>query len=465
MDRTILDNTLDSIINPHGYVLASSSRLRGTLIDVVRAAIDRIRNLENEWKEGNWSTLPPAQKEQNQIPVSEKTAIPPALPVDSTVTTTNSGGITLNKLFDAYIERMKPRPQTIEEQKLAVRQFENILGRKNPLVQSVTYPEAELFYHTLKWLPKSSKVSERDLPLVPIAAAMEAGTLQRPLSAGATAAKKLSLISAMFRWGVDRNYLEKNPFNRIAGPSDSNPINKRRSFSPEDITKIFSTPLFLGCQDYEIWRKKGNMLLANHRFWLPLMALYTGARLEEMGQLLISDIKTQDGVLYFHITEEVEDSNANGIKKSVKTRSSVRRVPFHKALLGLGFKQYFEFLKTTNETHLFPELSHKTKKTHGFSQWFNREFRASIGLTDRNRTFHSFRHLFKDECREEGLGRDMHDAISGHKDGSTSAKYGDGLKVATIKKELDKASLPPLPGIPPRKGPFKIVEGIGVVVG
>jgi hypothetical protein len=215
-----LDNTLDSILNPHGYVLASSSRLRGTLIDVVRASIDQIRNIENEWKEGNWSTLPPTYEEQTPIPVSQKTATPPALAMDFTVTTTNSDGITLNKLFDAYIERMKPRPQTIEEQKLAVRQFENILGRKNPLVQSVTYPEAELFYDTLKWLPKSLKTTEKESPLAPIAAAMRAGTLNRPRAAGATAAKKLSLISAMFRWGVDRNYLEKNPFTRIAGPAD-----------------------------------------------------------------------------------------------------------------------------------------------------------------------------------------------------------------------------------------------------
>jgi len=41
----------------------------------------------------------------------------------------------------------------------------------------------------------------------------------------------------------------------------------------------------------------------------------------------------------------------------------------------------------------------------------------SIGLTNRARVFHSFRHGFKDALRRAGVSEDLNDALTGHSGG------------------------------------------------
>jgi integrase len=43
--------------------------------------------------------------------------------------------------------------------------------------------------------------------------------------------------------------------------------------------------------------------------------------------------------------------------------------------------------------------------TGNWSKWWGRYMRNVIGIKDRRKVFHSFRHTFKDACREAGLGR------------------------------------------------------------
>ena len=38
--------------------------------------------------------------------------------------------------------------------------------------------------------------------------------------------------------------------------------------------------------------------------------------------------------------------------------------------------------------------------------------------------FHSFRHSFKDICRECGIGEDVRDALQGHSEGDSAGGYG-----------------------------------------
>ena len=88
-----------------------------------------------------------------------------------------------------------------------------------------------------------------------------------------------------------------------APTKDSRPETKRRPLSADDLKAIFSTSVFAGCATYKGWREQGKMLLANHRFWVPLLALVTGSRLEEIGQLLVGDVRKEDDILFMDITE------------------------------------------------------------------------------------------------------------------------------------------------------------------
>src|SRR4051812_32816467 len=60
---------------------------------------------------------------------------------------------------------------------------------------------------------------------------------------------------------------------------------------------------------------------------------YMGARLEELGQALVSGVVTVGGVLSLDINDQSDG-------KSVKTTFSRRTVPIHPELLRLGFNRY-----------------------------------------------------------------------------------------------------------------------------
>jgi len=63
----------------------------------------------------------------------------------------------------------------------------------------------------------------------------------------------------------------------------------------------------------------------DYQFWLPLIALHTGARLNEIAQLRVEDIKDIDGIKCFYINEEHE-------LKTLKNTNSMRYIPIHSAL-------------------------------------------------------------------------------------------------------------------------------------
>lgn len=367
----------------------------------------------------------------------------------------------LSQLHDAHVKRTEPK--SVSEQKLAIRQLSKFLGKADPFIHEITFDQAERFYDTLRWLPKSMTTAEMTRPLTEIADAMRSGAMDRPRAAGGTAAKKLQLINAMFQYADGRGWLPLgNPFAKLAGPKDSKPAQRRRPFTAEHLGMIFSAPLFAGCASYTDWRHAGQTLVTNHRFWLPLLALVTGSRLGELGQLLVADVRREDGILFIDITEDEDaDKPVATAGKSVKTHTSVRRVPLHHIALDAGFQTYLDWLAATGERQLFPELPATNKRTKEMSRWFGRAFRPSIGIDDPTRTFHSFRHLFKDRCREAKLRRDLHDSLTGHADGSAGAHYGDGLTLEDLKSGIDALTFPGLPCILARTGPFVMTSGIG----
>ena len=70
---------------------------------------------------------------------------------------------------------------------------------------------------------------------------------------------------------------------------------------------------------------------------------------------------------------------------------------------------------------------HRASDTQGvraWSKWFGRYLR-DVGIKDRSKVFHSFRHGFKDALRSGKVGRELHDALTGHSTrGDVSQDYG-----------------------------------------
>jgi integrase len=90
-------------------------------------------------------------------------------------------------------------------------------------------------------------------------------------------------------------------------------------------------------------------------FWLPLLGLFTGARLGELAPLTAADVTTDQatGIPIITITEDRE----NG--RRLKTAASARVVPVHPELVRLGLLRFVEEAKRGigSEARLFPALT------------------------------------------------------------------------------------------------------------
>ncbi len=191
----------------------------------------------------------------------------------------------------------------------------------------------------------------------------------------------LKQVSSFLGWLFDEDYttaqgIQKPLQGVFKGGGDAS--DKVDAFSDEDLKKLFEN-------DYYFRRK--HRTASQH--WIPLIGLFTGARLNEICQLYVTDIKCKDGIYYFDINQNEDD-------KHLKKPYHAREVPIHKKLLDLKFIEYVHSVKTKR---LFTELKyHETRyyqKT--ISNWFRVTYKKNckVGLKKgEKKVFHSFRHTF-----------------------------------------------------------------------
>jgi len=267
------------------------------------------------------------------------------------------------------------------------------------------------------------------------------------LSARTINSKYLSPLSTFFRWAISNGLIEKNPVEgvRVLLPKGGNKAKKRLPFTTEQLQTIFAAPVFTGCRSESKLFEPGGHRLRDHRFWTPLIAVWSGARLNEIGQLLRSDIRETDGIWCFHFTEDAE-----GDTKRLKTEAARRVVPVHPELGRVGFLDYVRTGTGSAGPRLFPNWKRGEDGYYssGFSKWFGR-FLASVDLKDPRLVFHSFRHGFKDGLRRAMVEERIQDAIMGHEPEHVSSDYGLGYAPAELNKAI-KAVTYPSPGRKPR---------------
>lgn len=172
----------------------------------------------------------------------------------------------------------------------------------------------------------------------------------------------------------------------------------RAMWEGDPLTTLLAAPVWTGCSTEERPRTPGPNIIANERFWLPVLALYSGARLEELARLVRGEVLEDAGIPYLSITDDEPvgpDGELVARKARVKTKAGVRRVPLHPAVLSLGFLDYVRHIAPQPADFLFPRLKADPKKGNQrsgkFSQWFT-AYRRDVGVNDPRYVFHSFRH-------------------------------------------------------------------------
>lgn len=244
----------------------------------------------------------------------------------------------------------------------------------------------------------------------------------------ATIKKAIGLLSAVFELAVANDKMTSNPAKGIRLAKPKVDRKSRVPFDPDELSRIFESAVFSQGE-----RPKGGR--GEAAFWLPYLGLWTGARLEELGQLLVTDVCCEQGIHYLDIT----DDPVTG--KRLKSTSSRRRVPLHHELLRLGFLDYVQRQRDAGERRLFPLLtaSGGRQLTSSWSQWFSRYLRETVGIKDSRKVFHSFRHGFKEACRQSGIPKDIHDQLTGHASRDVGDRYGgERFPLAPLAAAMDR---------------------------
>ncbi len=177
------------------------------------------------------------------------------------------------------------------------------------------------------------------------------------------------------------------------------------------------------------------------RYWIPMIGLYHGFRLNEICSLRLKDIYQHADGTY------VIDVNADGAKKKVKNKSSIRIVPIHPYVLdSLGFRDYIEKrnANAAPDDLLFPNLTYT--ETQGFSKnmsvWFNSWKTTWLPAESRYKNFHSLRHTFVRQAQNQAKMSDRcNQEITGHSVSGVSRVhmgYSGRLQPTDVLLELSK---------------------------
>ncbi len=299
------------------------------------------------------------------------------------------------------------------------------IGAETPL-SAISDDTVQAVRSLLSRLPANRK---KVYPKLSLSKAIEkAQTDGRPPLDPVTQAQYLRALRDVLAVGLRKGLIRHNP------AADVKPIKKSKLSAAEKRLPWTDDQIigFFTGKFYQRFRPQASQPYTNRdrgwRFWVPLLMLLTGARPNEICQLLTADLKrTKSGTWYLDLIECEDDDS-----KSIKTESSRRRVPLHPELIKISFLSFVEERRKKhgrNELRLFPEI--KPDKYGNMAAYPTRRFRehfipAEITLGKRQ-VFYSLRHNVRDALRRAKAPPETLLAVTGWSPSgkAVSDDYGD----------------------------------------
>ena len=214
-------------------------------------------------------------------------------------------------------------------------------------------------------------------------------------------------ISSVLKYSIRQGVIETNPASSLDLKPYGASEKKRKPFTHEMLVKLFSQDL---PDDIRL-------------LWSILIS--TGMRLDEAALLKATDIKTQQDIRFFDLTEAV-----------VKNEGSARKVPVPSVIEPMLEKWLADL--TSERLFTFPVNADGKAQNAASkkSMYYIRKVMNDEGLVT-----HSFRHSFKDLCRNADIPQDLHDFITGHSGGDSASNYGEGHSLIRRKEALERLNL------------------------
>lgn len=332
-----------------------------------------------------------------------------------------------SKVFDEFaLEKYNNRTgeNTIRQNQQCLETIFEIIGKK--YVESITYKDCQKVVRSVYNIPKKWKERYKGQKLSALLSKKNDDAISL------SSVKKYLRIFKEFMIFCKNNRYIPDSFQGDIKITKRKEVISIEAFTKDELKKIFDPMTYPRIMDIKY----------SYRYWIPLIALYSGMRLNEICQLYLDDIKVSKGVWYFDISDERKDQH-------IKNSQSKRLVPIHSKLLELGIIEYANKVREVkvNNKHqdrLFYQLNYSVKNHYiqAISQWFGR-YLKKIGIDSRSKVFHSFRHTVKPYLRDAGISKEYQNLLCGWiGDDEGERTYGGNVSIKKLYSELSKLKYP-----------------------
>ena len=338
-------------------------------------------------------------------------------------TSEKESSLLLSELISIYIKTKLSDGQwkkhSVSDHRNRLAYLTEILGNRN--INDITRTDFRKFRDILRQLPPNRKksVKYRNKSIQEILAMIPEETLNIK-----TVNDIVQAVSSMFNWAEREGIIKNNYAKDLTLPDHRQDIEKREHFTAEDITKIFFSGDYLP-----------ENFISPAYYWIPLIGLYTGMRLEEISQLNCDDIKKENDIWFINISEE--DVDNSGTQKILKNSTARRAVPIHQDILDRGFISFVEKVKEDKHIRLFHTLNKTKDSKYGkqpgkhFSKWIKEH-----GIQGK-KSFHSLRHTFSHYFKTRNMHNDIFRQVFGHMIKELAGRqYGGKFSVQQCYNEL-----------------------------
>ena len=231
-------------------------------------------------------------------------------------------------------------------------------------------------------------------------------------SSNATVRNYISSVSDVLNYAVRNDLITTNPSKALDLRSYGKTAKKRKPFPDEMLHSLFA-----------------QALPNDVRMHFSLM-ITTGMRLDEAGLMTKSNIKIDNGIQYFDLTEAI-----------IKNKGAARKVPVPDVIK----EQLNAYLSAIKVDRLFDyPINSDGKSQNAGSKKCMRYVRKIT--SDPAIVVHGLRHTFKDLARNAGIPKELNDFITGKSGGDTASSYGEGHSLAVKYEALNKIPHPYLLG-------------------
>lgn len=204
----------------------------------------------------------------------------------------------------------------------------------------------------------------------------------------------------------------------------------RAIWSKEEISKLFTAPIFTGCHGILDTQRlhAGDHVYHDGWYFGPLMFTHLGGRSAEVVGMPMCDVHEDAPIPYVEIAVHQD--------RRLKNEQSTRKIPIHSELIRLGFIGYVRANRFAGETMLFPEMVSPDSKSFA-STFYKKVFsplrkwafpngttwRHVDGGAVKDKDVYSFRGRTASEMRSAGVPDGVIADVLGHEQKTTAGQH------------------------------------------